>query len=141
MKQKVSYIKAISFQVLCDGSCSFYCVHQPNGYLFIYPPSIYGTLIHGRHFDRLRSSPPCHLVIIGKGGGVSKYHSHNKHSLGPNFFFVLSWYSSCTLGWLIIYKQYQSSTIFKVLKDIIISDIIISLLENFRGVPIVAQQK
>ena len=70
-----------------------------------------------------------HLVIIGKGGGASKYCSHTRHSLSPNFPFVLSWYNSCALGWLIIL---QIRLLFHHFQSGEIKDLIISLLENSR---------
>lgn len=83
MKQKVSYIKAISFQALHDGSCSFYWVHQPNGYLFIYPSSTDRTLLRGRHFDRF--GPPYPHPVIIRREGARKRSSHTRHSLSPDF--------------------------------------------------------
>ena len=123
MKQKVSYIKAISFQVLHDGSCSSYYVHQPNGCLFIYPsPYIEHHYVEGILKD-LGTPQSHHLIIIGKGGGTNMYYTHTRHSLSFNFPFVLNQYKSYTLG-CILYpgltnyftdKIYFATT-FKVVK-------------------------
>ena len=79
MKQKVSYIKAISFQVLHDGSCSSYYVHQQNSYLFIYPsPDIEHCYVEGILKD-LGTPQSHHLIIIGKGGGISTCYTHSRH--------------------------------------------------------------
>lgn len=123
MKQKGSYIKAISFQVLHDGSCSSYYVHQPNGYLFTYPsPDIEHCYVEGILKD-LGTPQSHHLIIIRKGGGTSTHYTHSRHSLNINLPFVLNWYKSYTLG-CILYpgltnyftdKIYFSTT-FKVVK-------------------------
>lgn len=66
MKQKVSYIKAIPFQALHDGFCSFY---QPNDYLFIYLSIIYQILLGGRYFDRYGLPPTLQLLEKKKEQG------------------------------------------------------------------------
>lgn len=83
MKQKVSYIKSISSQALHDGSCSFYWVHQPNGYLFIYLSIMYPTRLCGSHFNWFGFPPT--LLVIWKAAAAKEHCSHTWHLLSPNF--------------------------------------------------------
>lgn len=128
MKQKVGYIKAIPFPALHDGSCSFYWVHQPNGYLFMYLSIIYRTLPGGRHFDRYGFPPTLSLLEKKKEQGNTAPILATVWVQFPLLFHP-SWCNSCILGWLIIS---QTRLLFPSFQSAEIRDLIISLLQNSR---------